>query len=127
MPRNGVHVCADALQASSLAPRIFSSQSKFAEENIDKLLDTHRAFVTSHFMIDKQSPLGNGIGYAINGIMRDQTTDLQQAFCEAEVVGGRLSEVGIRVPVISWTDRQTAGRQMPRDCHRRRKPPSTIA
>lgn len=53
----------------TLAPN--ASQAKYADENIARLLDACRAFATSHFQIDPQSPLGNGLGYMIKGLMGD--------------------------------------------------------
>ena len=52
----------------SLAPG-FAFQAKYADENIPRLLEAYRAFAAAHFEIDPQSPLGNGIGWMIKGMM----------------------------------------------------------
>jgi tetratricopeptide (TPR) repeat protein len=59
-------------KAPSLVIGFFApSDAKIAPENIDVMLAGYQEFARSHFTIDDEQPMGNGIGYVITSKMGD--------------------------------------------------------
>jgi len=56
-------------KASSLVTGFFASQPKYSPDNLDKVIAFYQQFVAAHFVVDDQSPLGNGAGYLLTGRM----------------------------------------------------------